>query len=838
LTELGFDLIFADVMKILVVDDDPLITEALRVLLTQQNYAVEVAHSGQSGGELIETFDYDLVLLDVTLPDVDGIQLCRQIREKGVQIPILLITSLDSGHDKALGLDAGADDYVVKPFEPEELLARVRALLRRTGSMSQPILQWGDLRLDPSACEATYAQQIIALTPKEYTLLELFLRNNRRVFSCGMILEHLWAYEEMPGEEAVRTHIKGLRQKLKAVGVPGHLIETVYGIGYRLNPKESIAQEQDSESDASPQSAVENDATTDKRHKALSMMKVIWEESKQSALDRIAVLEQAVSALQQDVLSDELRQQARREAHTLAGTLGTFGFTQGSELSRQIETLLGAKHPLSQEDAQPFQDWVRELTVSIDGSPASSTAPMVLPEEDQTFLLLIDQISAQTHQLLSEAGEWGLTAQQVEHLAAARSHLQQKSPQLILLDPVVASSPEDTVQFLADVRKQVPPIPVILYSNDQCSLEHPEFCHLGSQTILQKPLTTRSIFETLKHILMEVERQQPKILAIDDDPLILKTLRTVLKPWGIKVIAVEDPRNAWDTLAQMQPDLLLLDVEMPHLSGIELCQQIRSSPEWMDLPILFLTVHTNVEIINQVFAAGADDFISKPIAGPELVTRLIPPLERIRLTKRSEDYAAKFSHPIGSTSPTPLPEEGSLPQSLQAELQRQSAIAQFALAALKNPELPEVMDRFLQIATQTLGIKFGCLFEQLQQGNTFGLSYGLGWHDGLMGNTRIPSQDSVEKAAIASMAPIYVADINREPQFTKALFLRDYTLKSSLTIPIEGLCEPYGALTLYTESQRMFEPVEVIFVQNLAKIISGILEQHQNTAHFTIQTVA
>lgn len=139
-------------------------------------------------------------MLDVMLPKLDGISLCRRLRSQGYQMPILLLTGRDSSHEKAIGLDAGADDYLVKPFDREELVARVRALLRRGTLTSTPVLEWGNLRFDPSSCEVTYGTRPLQLTPKEYSLLELFLRNSRRVFSCSAILDHLWSYESTPGE--------------------------------------------------------------------------------------------------------------------------------------------------------------------------------------------------------------------------------------------------------------------------------------------------------------------------------------------------------------------------------------------------------------------------------------------------------------------------------------------------------------------------------------------------------------------------------------------------------------------------------------------------------------
>ena len=194
-------------MKILIVEDDELVAEALSAVLNHHNYAVEIANDGETGWDLVQAFDYDLIILDITLPKLDGISLCRRIRSHGLLTPIMLVTGCDRPHEKAVGLDAGADDYVVKPFEEEELVARVRALLRRGAVNLQPILEWRDLILDPTSCEVNYKTKNLSLTPKEYSLLELFLRNSRRVFSCGMILEHLWSYEDIPSEEAVRTHI-------------------------------------------------------------------------------------------------------------------------------------------------------------------------------------------------------------------------------------------------------------------------------------------------------------------------------------------------------------------------------------------------------------------------------------------------------------------------------------------------------------------------------------------------------------------------------------------------------------------------------------------------------
>jgi DNA-binding response OmpR family regulator len=221
-------------MRILIVEDNERIAETLADVLEDQHYVVDIALDGEAGWQQSEVLDYDLILLDLMLPKLDGISLCQRLRSSGYGGPILMLTARDTYADKIIGLDIGADDYMVKPFDVNELAARVRALLRRSSPGRQPVLSWGELKLEPSTFAVTYAGRLVNLTPKEYQLLELFLRNGQRVFSQAALLDNLWSFEDIPNEEVVRAHIKRLRHKLMAVGAPTDLIQTVYGLGYRL----------------------------------------------------------------------------------------------------------------------------------------------------------------------------------------------------------------------------------------------------------------------------------------------------------------------------------------------------------------------------------------------------------------------------------------------------------------------------------------------------------------------------------------------------------------------------------------------------------------------------
>jgi DNA-binding response OmpR family regulator/HPt (histidine-containing phosphotransfer) domain-containing protein len=502
-------------MKILIVEDDEVQSELLRATLTASRYIVDIASDGLTGWDYIQTVDYDLIVLDVMLPYLDGVSLCKRIRAKGHQTLILLLTSKGSSEDKITGLDAGADDYLVKPIQVLELDARIRALLRRKTAVLTSVLTWGALQLDLDRCEVTCAGHPLTLTAKEYALLELLMRNPQRVYSQSSILNQLWSLEDdLPGEDTVRAHIKRLRQRLKSVG-SAELIETVYGVGYRLNPALQISKTQISKTLDSGQS-------TD-RSVALEPIAVIGEELssqqlKLKLLDRAIHLERLITTFLQNPSKIELKQQAQQESHRLIGSLGMVGLLDAAEMAQRIEMLLkdpGSDQPLNQTT---LEELLTLLKQSIEASKVASIA-----------------------------------------------HTKASQP----------NSPNGNA--LPDA----------------------------------------------------------KVLIVDDDRFTLKLLQNLLEPWGLQVNTLSHPLQFWQTLEAVAPDLLILDVQMPDTDGIELCKSLRNDDRWSWLPILFLTGQRDSETIQEIFKAGADDYVSKPVLAPELITRIFNRLERTRLLRQS-----------------------------------------------------------------------------------------------------------------------------------------------------------------------------------------------------------
>lgn len=221
-------------MRILLVEDEASLAAVLKHGLEEHGYAVDLAGDGDEALGFAATEPYDLVVLDVMLPDVDGFHICRRLRAEGRNMPVLMLTALDSVEDRVAGLDSGADDYLAKPFDPRELLARVRALLRREQATRNPVLRVADVELDRASREVRRGQRSVELTTREFAILELFLRNVNRVLSRDEIAEHIWAFDFSAMSNVIDVYIGNLRRKLGDNSEP-RLLRTVRGSGYLLH---------------------------------------------------------------------------------------------------------------------------------------------------------------------------------------------------------------------------------------------------------------------------------------------------------------------------------------------------------------------------------------------------------------------------------------------------------------------------------------------------------------------------------------------------------------------------------------------------------------------------
>tara|TARA_E500000318_G_scaffold68442_1_gene63238 strand:+ start:27268 stop:27942 length:675 start_codon:yes stop_codon:yes gene_type:complete len=220
-------------VRILVIEDNPKMAQAIQKGLQANGYAVDVSHSGFEGEEKAVLEPYDLIILDLMLPDRDGVDVCRNLRRRCVETPVIMLTALSGTDDKVAGLDAGADDYLTKPFEFEELLARVRAMLRRGEASEGRVLECDDLKLDLYTRMATRGEQEFELSNKEFGLLEYLMRNPNRVLSRTQITEKVWDMNYEPGSNVIDVYISSLRKKIDR-GYERELIHTIKGAGYRF----------------------------------------------------------------------------------------------------------------------------------------------------------------------------------------------------------------------------------------------------------------------------------------------------------------------------------------------------------------------------------------------------------------------------------------------------------------------------------------------------------------------------------------------------------------------------------------------------------------------------
>ncbi|HEY9712502.1 MAG TPA: response regulator transcription factor [Chroococcales cyanobacterium] len=222
--------------KILIIEDDKALCATLESWLKFQHHTVECSYNGADGRSLLRDFRFDIVILDLSLPDIQGTEILREFRAQHGQTPILILTGKSDIKDKEAGLDMGADDYLTKPFDVNELGARVRALLRRPVQYVAAILEAGDIRLDPVNHQVTKGGVPLKLFPREFTLLEFLMRHQNTLFSTEALIEHVWESKIGASAETLRTAVRRLRRQIDATGEPS-LIENIHGVGYKFSPK-------------------------------------------------------------------------------------------------------------------------------------------------------------------------------------------------------------------------------------------------------------------------------------------------------------------------------------------------------------------------------------------------------------------------------------------------------------------------------------------------------------------------------------------------------------------------------------------------------------------------
>jgi len=629
-------------MKILLVDADEALTTALARSLTTQNFVVDAVPDGEMGWSYGSTFDYDLVILDLALPKLDGISLCKRFRAEDYTMPILLLAAEDNSTAKIQGLDAGADDYVVKPFDWAELLARIRALLRRGSTNPLPLLIWRDLLLNPTTCEVSYDGHPLSLTRKEYELLELFLRDTQHMFSTEEILDRLWSSEEFPSEATVRSHIRRVRHKLTAAGAPADFIATLHGRGYYLKPDESetadafpwshqaSSRQEPGGSHRSPQAS--NPASRQDTWNLATQPK---------ALEYVQTLAQMVEAVEGS-FTVATQAQAKQIAHELANTLGTVGLQKAMHLARHLESWIGSPESLQfhnpdlmlplvtalhdeiqnatvmQEDANSHGQAPLLLMVGLDTSLAEAIAPLADAQNLRTVIL----------PTANSAAPW-LTPEAIANLPI-------KPPDVLLVQlPAESSIPEQiqsrraVLAMLHSFAQRFPTLPILVVGERDTLGDRLEAVRQGCDLFLSATTPPEQLLDTVGRYLDPGE-PLAKVMILDSDRDWLRALPTLLKPWGFKVTTLDDPHQLWPVLQAVVPDVLVLNEQLPQVSSYELCQVLRCDPQWRRLPIVFLSSLTDLKTQNQAFAAGADDFLSKPINGAELANRLLSRLHRLR----------------------------------------------------------------------------------------------------------------------------------------------------------------------------------------------------------------
>lgn len=356
-------------------------------------------------------------------------------------------------------------------------------------------------------------------------------------------------------------------------------------------------------------------------------LRAVWAQNREEVLAQVDVVEDAVAAALAGGLDDEERGRAAREAHKLAGSVGTLGFAAASERARALELALARPAAPPAAELPRLAEAVLALRAELetDGPVGAAQSPA---DEGPLALLIVDEDPVRGAGLLAEAAARGLRAMLAAGPPAARHALDEERPEVVLLDLAAAAGADAALDFLDEVARERP---VIVVTDPDEPVDRVEVARCRGRGFLPRSLSSRQTVDAVVALRERVRVRGTRILAVDDDPTVLAALDAVLVEAGLTVSPCSDPGRLWERLEEEQPDLVMLDFDMPGVTGVELCRALRNDQRWAALPVVFLTSRRDAGSVRAVFDAGADDYLSKPFVGPEVVARILNRLERVRL---------------------------------------------------------------------------------------------------------------------------------------------------------------------------------------------------------------
>ena len=392
--------------------------------------------------------------------------------------------------------------------------------------------------------------------------------------------------------------------------------------------------------------------------RASAGLAAVWARFRESTLRRIDVMDDAALALLDGSLSPAQRTAAQREAHKLAGAAGTFGFPRSSQIARQLEEQLSLDD-LVPADAVSLSEQLIALRADLEGAPrALESLGAGTDERRETVLLLVGAEGALAERVESEGAARGLRVVLAADAAAARECARREAPAVVAVC-IAAGDGSASLDLVATLAAADPPVPGLVLAPREATTVRIESARRGAQRFLELPASPASIVSQALALAGRSSAPPRRVLAVDDDPGILEALRAVLGASHLEVHTTDDPLRFWSVLEEVRPELLVLDIDMPHVSGIELARAVRNDPRWSHLPIILLTARIDRDTVRRAYAAGADDHIGKPLVAEELITRVRNRLDRapsrdgagetdlatgIGSRRRTADLIARFLH--------------------------------------------------------------------------------------------------------------------------------------------------------------------------------------------------